>query len=135
MKEEILLTLITGRTIDQGVGKELGKGTKEYLETAAICYLDPADIARLNIKAGSKVKITSKFGTVTVKVQKYPRGVHCGLVFIPCGLWANAVCGDDTYSMGMPLFKGFPVTVAAATDQPILTLDELLEEEYGKVVP
>lgn len=134
MGQKLQLTLITGRTIDQGVGKELGKSSKEYLKTAAICYLDPTDMAKLGIKNGSNVQITSKFGTVTVKVTKYPRGTHCGLVFIPCGLWANAVCGDDTYSMGMPLFKGFPVTVESAPAKPVLTLDELLVEEYGKEV-
>jgi formylmethanofuran dehydrogenase subunit D len=54
-----------------------------------------------------------------------------GMVFIPCGAWANAVCGDDTYSMGMPLFKGFPVEIER-TDENVLTLDELLKLEFGK---
>lgn len=135
MEQKIQLTLITGRTIDQGVGKELGKGTQEYFDTAAVCYLDPQDMRRLDVKNGGTIQVTSKFGAVTVKVKHFPRGCHVGLAFIPCGLWANAVCGDDTYSMGMPLFKGFPVTVATAVDQPILSVNELLEEEYGKVVP
>jgi len=56
-----------------------------------------------------------------------------GIVFIPCGIWANALCGDDTYSMGMPLFKGFPVEVEPALQtDTVLTLDELLKEEYGR---
>jgi len=53
---------------------------------------------------------------------------------MPCGPWANAVCGDDTYSMGMPLFKGFPIEVEAAAGKPILTLDKLLTEEFRKEV-
>ncbi len=135
MAQKLQLTLITGRTIDQGVGKELGKGSKEYYETAALCYLDPTDMSKLSIKDGAHVEVISKFGQVTIKAEKFPRGVHPGLIFIPCGLWANAVCGDDTYSMGMPLFKGFPVEVQAAADKPILTLNELLKEEYGKEIP
>jgi formylmethanofuran dehydrogenase subunit D len=111
---KIELTLITGRTIDQGAGKELGKGSKEYFEAASICLLDKVDM---------------------IKAKEYPRGTHPGIVFIPCGLWANAVCGDKTYSMGMPLFKGFPVQIEPAQDKPILTLDELLKEEYGKEIP
>jgi formylmethanofuran dehydrogenase subunit D len=134
MGQKLTLTLITGRTIDQGVGKEMGKGSKEYYETSSICYLDPADIARLNIKNGAHVQVTSKFGSVALKATKFPRGCHTGLIFIPCGLWANAVCGDDTYSMGMPLFKGFPVEVEPAPNSPILTVNELLKEEYGKEV-
>ncbi len=135
MGQKTQLTLITGRTIDQGVGKELGKSSQEYYDTAAVCFLDPVDMTKIGIKNGATVQVTSKFGSVTVKAKHFQRGCHVGLAFIPCGLWANAVCGDDTYSMGMPLFKGFPVEVEAAAGKPILTLDELLKEEYGKEVP
>ncbi len=134
MEQKIHLTLITGRTIDQGVGKELGKGTQEYLETAAICYIDPADMTKLG-RYGKNVQITSKYGSIIVKAKRFPFGTNPGLIFIPCGLWANAVCGDETYSMGMPLFKGFPVEVEAAPNKPILSLNELLTEEYGKEMP
>ncbi len=132
VEQKLRVTLITGRTIDQGVGKEMGKGSKEYFDSAAICFLDPVDIKKLGLKSGSNVQVTSKFGSVVVKAKKFPRGVMPGMVFIPCGLWANAVCGDDTYSMGMPLFKGFPVDVEPAPNKPVLTLDELLKEEYGR---
>jgi formylmethanofuran dehydrogenase subunit D len=135
MTKKLKLTLITGRTIDQGVGKEMGKGTQEYFDTASICYLNRTDLSTLGIKSGVNVQVTSKFGSVTLKAAKFPRGSNPGIVFIPCGLWANAVCGDDTYSMGMPLFKGFPVEVEPAPNQPILTLNELLKEEYGKEIP
>ncbi|MCW4017092.1 MAG: molybdopterin dinucleotide-binding protein [Candidatus Bathyarchaeota archaeon] len=130
--QKLRATLITGRTIDQGVGKELGKGTKEYFDSAAVCFLDKTDMIKLGIRNGATVRVTSKFGTVVVKAKKFPRGSMPGLVFIPCGLWANAICGDDTYSMGMPMFKGFTVEVEPAPNQPILTLDELLKEEYGR---
>ncbi len=128
------LTLITGRTIDQGAGKEKGKGSQEYFEAAAICLLDKVDMNKLGIKGGN-VQVTSQYGSVIVKAKEYPRGSHPGRIFIPCGLWANAVCGDNTYSMGMPMFKGFPVQVEPAQDKPVLTLDELLKEEYGKEIP
>ncbi|XHH09072.1 MAG: molybdopterin dinucleotide binding domain-containing protein [Candidatus Bathyarchaeia archaeon] len=126
--------LITGRTIDQGAGKEKGKGSKEYFEAAAICLLDKVDMNKLGIKGGN-VQVTSQYGSVIVKAKEYPRGSHPGRAFMPCGLWANAVCGDNTYSMGMPMFKGFPVQIEPAQDKPVLTLDELLKEEYGKEVP
>jgi formylmethanofuran dehydrogenase subunit D len=125
-------TLITGRTIDQGVGKEMGKGSKEYFESASVCFMDKTDMIKLGIKSGINVQVTSKFGAVIVKAIKVPRGAMPGLVFIPCGLWANAVCGDETYGMGMPLFKGFQVEVEPAPNEPVLTLDELLKKEYGR---
>ncbi len=133
VEQKLRATLITGRTIDQGVGKELGKGSKEYYDSAAVCFLNKADIIKLGLKGGAKVRVTSKYGSVVLKAAKFPRGNMPGIVFIPCGIWANALCGDDTYSMGMPLFKGFPVEVEAALPtEPVLTLDELLKEEYGR---
>jgi formylmethanofuran dehydrogenase subunit D len=132
VEQKLRATLITGRTIEQGVGKEMGKGSIEYYESSAVCFFDKSDMIKLGIKNNSIVKVTSKFGSVIVKAQKYPWGEMPGIVFIPCGTWANAICGDETYSMGMPLFKGFPVEVEIAPNQPVLTLDELLMAEFGR---
>ena len=132
VEQKLIAILITGRTIDQGVGKEMGKGSQEYFDSSAICVIDESDMKKLGIKSRANVKVTSKYGSVIVKAEKNPYGSNPGLVFIPCGLWANAICGDETFGMGMPLFKGFQVEVEAAPNQPILTLNELLKEEYGR---
>lgn len=132
VEQKLRATLITGRTIDQGVGKEMGKGSQEYFDSAAVCFLDKADLQKLGIRNGTPVRVTSKYGSVIVRARKYQYGSMPGLVFIPCGLWANAVCGDETYSMGMALFKGFPVDVEPAPNERVLTLDELLKEQYGR---
>jgi formylmethanofuran dehydrogenase subunit D len=131
-EQKLRATLITGRTIEQGVGKELGKGSIEYYESCAVCFFDKSDMAKLGIKNGSTVKVTSKYGSIVVRAQRYPWGTMPGMVFIPCGTWANAICGDETYSMGMPIFKGFPVEVEVAPEEPVLTLDELLMKQYGR---
>jgi len=110
--QKLKVTLITGRTIDQGVGKERGKGSQEYFDTASVVFIDASDMQKLGIKQ--------------------PRGANPGMIFIPCGSWANCVCGDDTYTMGMPLFKGFPAEVEPASDEPVLKLEELLLKEYGR---
>jgi formylmethanofuran dehydrogenase subunit D len=132
VEQKLQVTLITGRTIDQGVGKEMGKGSQEYFESSAVCFIDEADMKKLGIKSRTNVKVSSRFGSVIVKALKNPYGSNPGLVFIPCGLWANAICGDFTYGMGMPMFKGFQVEVESAPNQAILTLDELLKQEYGR---
>jgi formylmethanofuran dehydrogenase subunit D len=132
VEQKLRAILITGRTIDQGVGKEMGKGSKEYFDSAALCFIDESDMKKLGVKSRSNVKVTSKYGSVIVKVAKNPYGSNPGLVFIPCGLWANAICGDETFGMGMPLFKGFQVEVEPAPNQTILTLNELLKMEYGR---
>ena len=132
VEQKLRAILITGRTIDQGVGKEMGKGSKEYFDSSALCFIDESDMKKLGIKSRSNVKVTSKYGSVIVKVAKNPYGSNPGLIFIPCGLWANAICGDETFGMGMPMFKGFQVEVEPAPNQVILTLDELLKEEYER---
>jgi formylmethanofuran dehydrogenase subunit D len=132
VEQKLTATLITGRTIDQGVGKEMGKGSKEYFDSASVCFIDEADIQKLGIRSRTNVKVTSKYGSVIVKVLKNPYGTNPGIVFIPCGLWANAICGDETFGMGMPMFKGFQVEVQPAPNEDVLTLDELLKKEYGK---
>jgi formylmethanofuran dehydrogenase subunit D len=130
--QKLQVTLITGRTIDQGVGKEMGKGSKEYFDSSTLCFIDEADMKKLGIRSRTNVKITSKYGSVIVKAAKNPSGSNPGLIFVPCGLWANAICGDETFGMGMPLFKGFQVEIEAAPNGVVLTLDELLKEEYGR---
>jgi formylmethanofuran dehydrogenase subunit D len=130
--QKLHVILITGRTIDQGVGKEMGKGSKEYFDSSSICVIDEADLKKLGIKSRTNVKVTSKYGDVILKATKNPYGSNPGLIFIPCGLWANAICGDETFGMGMPLFKGFMVDVEPAPTEPVLTLDELLMKEYGR---
>ncbi len=132
VEQRLRVILITGRTIDQGVGKEMGKGSKEYFDSSAVCFIDQADLNKLGIKSRTNVKVTSKYGSVVVKSLKNPYGSNPGMIFIPCGLWANAVCGDETFGMGMPLFKGFAVEVEPAPNEKVLTLDELLKEEYGR---
>ena len=125
VEQKLRATLITGRTIDQGVGKEMGKGSKEYFDSSAVCFIDKSDMIKLNIKSGTNVQVTSKYGSVIVKAVKFPSGITPGMVFIPAGLWANAICGDETFGMGMPMFKGFSVEVQPAPNEVVLSLDEL----------
>jgi len=132
VEQKLRVTLITGRTIDQGVGKELGKGSKEYFDSVAVCFLDSGDIKKLGLKSGMHVQVTSPNGSVVVKARKYPYGALSGMVFMPCGLWANVLCSSETDSIGMPTFRGFTVEVEPAPDKPVLTLDELLKQEFGK---
>jgi len=132
VEQKLHVVLITGRTIDQGVGKEMGKGSKEYFDSSAVCFIDQADLNKLGIKSRTNVKVTSKYGQVVVKALKNPYGSNPGMIFIPCGTWANAICGDETFGMGMPLFKGFMVDLEPAPKEPILTLNELLKLEFGK---
>ena len=126
------VTLLTGRTIEQGVGKEQGKVSDEYFESVAVCYIDPGDLRKLGIKEESNILVSTKFGSVVVKAAKSLRGPHEGIVFIPYGPWANAVVSNETDSIGMPSLKGIPAKIDPAPTEPILSLKELLKLQFRK---
>ena len=126
------VTLLTGRTIEQGVGKEQGKVSDEYFESVAVCYIDPDDLRKLGIKEESNILVSTKFGSVVVKAAKSLRGPHEGIVFIPYGPWANAVVSNETDSIGMPSLKGIPARIDPAPTEPILSLKELLKLQFRK---
>ena len=125
-------TLLTGRTIEQGVGKEQGKMSDEYFESVAVCYIDPDDLRKLKVKEGSNILVSTEHGSVVVKTAKSLRGPHGGIVFIPYGPWANAVVSNETDSIGMPSLKGIPAKIDPAPTEPILSLKELLKLQFRK---
>ena len=129
---KLRVTLLTGRTIEQGVGKERGKASKEYFESVSVCYMDPEDLKRLGIKEKTNVQVSTEHGSVVVKAVKSLRTPHPRVIFIPYGPWANAVVDPETNSIGMPSLKGIPAEVEPAPNKPILMLEKLLEEAFGK---
>ena len=132
VQENLNLILLTGRTIEQGVGKESGKGTKLYFDSTTMCYMDEKDMNQLGLRNNDHVLVTTKEGSVVLRAVKHPRGAMPGMIYIPYGPWANAICSNETTSIGMPSFKGTPVEVKPAPNQPILTLEELLRKEFGR---
>jgi formylmethanofuran dehydrogenase subunit D len=126
------VTLITGRTIDQGVGKEQGKSSEEYGDSVSICQVDPEDLKKLGIKAESNVLVSTEYGSVVVRAVKSPSAPHVGVVFMPYGLWANVIMNTETHSIGMPSLKGIPAEILPAHDRLVLSLPELLKEQFRK---
>lgn len=132
VQQKLRVTLLTGRTIEQGVGKEQGKSSHEYFEACSMVYMDGGDMKKLGIKDNTNVLVTTPHGSVILKAVKYPRGPTPGLIYIPYGPWANAICSDATTSIGMPSFKGTPAEVEAAPDKPLLSMEDLLKSEFGR---
>jgi formylmethanofuran dehydrogenase subunit D len=131
-RQRLSVTLLTGRTIEQGVGKEQGKNSKEYGDSVSVCYVDPEDLKKLGTKEGSNVLVSTKHGTVVVRVLKSLRTPHVGMIFIPYGPWANVIVDPETDSIGMPSLKGIPAEVEPAPDEPVVSLNQLLKEQFGK---
>jgi formylmethanofuran dehydrogenase subunit D len=116
------VTLITGRTINQGATIE-NKTSSDYMEAAACCELNSKDIAHLG-KQESNVRVKTEHGEVVIKLKEN-NGNPDGIAFIPMGPWANAVVDPDTKGCGMPGFKGIPAEIEA-TDDEILLMKELI---------
>jgi formylmethanofuran dehydrogenase subunit D len=129
---KLRVTLLTGRTIEQGVGKERGKASKDYVESVSVCYMDPEDLKKLGIKEKTNILVSTNYGSVVVKALKSLRAPHHRIIFIPYGPWANVVSNPETHGIGMPSFKGIPAEVEPAQNKPLLNLEELLNEEFGK---
>ena len=132
VEQKLQVTLLTGRTIEQGVGKEYGKASHEYHDACSMVYMDADDMKKMNIKNNTNVIVTTPNGSVVLKAVKYPRSPTPGLIYIPYGPWANAICSNATTSIGMPSFKGTPAEVEAAPDKAVLSMEELLKSEFGR---
>ncbi|MDE4907909.1 molybdopterin dinucleotide-binding protein [Methanogenium marinum] len=108
---------------------ESGKEKPAYRDACGILELDDAEFKRLGIFKNTNVRVSSEFGTVVVKAIGATQGPHPGLGWIPMGPWANALVDPNTYSTGMPTFKGTPVTVDVAENETVLDAIALITEE------
>ena len=88
--------------------------------------LDPADFK--SWLSAIQTRVTSKYGSVIVKAGRGNQGPHPGVAYIPMGPWANMVINPNTYSTGMPTFKGTPVEVEIAKNEPVFSSLELVRK-------
>jgi formylmethanofuran dehydrogenase subunit D len=131
MAKDITLNLISGRTIQQGVAIEGGKEKPLYRTACGIIEMDDTDFKKLGVWKNTNVRVTSDYGSVIVKAVETSQGPHPGVGFIPMGPWANSIVSPNTYSTGMPTFKGTPVKVEVAMNEPILLGIELVQKQCG----
>ena len=121
------VSLLTGRTIDQGTGKEMGKLSAEYLESVILCQVDPDDLRALGVKENTNVKVSTTYGSVILKAVKSARAPHPKIVFIPYGPWASLIMNPETEGTGMPTLKGISAELTPASHEKVLSLQDILE--------
>jgi len=129
---KLKVSLLTGRTVDQGTGKEYGKLSEEYQKSVTICEIDPDDMKFLGIRENDNVKVTTEFGSVIMKAVKSARAPHPNVIFIPYGPWASIVMDPETHGTGMPSLKGIPAEIEPALKEKVLSLPNLLKEHYRR---
>ena len=123
-------SLLTGRTIDQGCGKEYGKLSDEYLKSVSLCEMNLEDMGLLGVEDGKNIRVTTRFGSVVVQAKKSPRISKPGIIFIPYGPCVNLLSSSETDGTGMPLLKGEKATVEP-TEEEVLSLEDLILLTYG----
>lgn len=120
--------LVTGRSLGQGLGIELGKYSKRYHGSVTVCEMNPKDMEGLGVKAGDTIRISTNFGYVIARVVESMQEIPSGIVFIPYGPWINTVVDPKTHGTGMPSFKGISVKIETVPKERVLELDELVKK-------
>ncbi len=126
---EITVTLITGRTAEQGVGKEIGKLSERYQRSVNYILLNPGDAERIGVGEGEAVEVSTLHGSTRVWC-KLSEDIEAGMAFIPLGPWANRLFDPETHGTGIPSVKGVEAKIRKAEGEPP-TLEELLRELKG----
>ena len=102
--------LIPGRTSDQGCGISEGKFKEKYQREIHALQVSPADMQRLGLSPGDRVRLTSEQGQVEVSViASKGDELPAGLLFIAYGDISSRLMGGDTHGSGMPTSKGIDV--------------------------
>ena len=126
------VSLLTGRTIDQGRGKEYGKLSEEYWKSVSVCEMDPHDIKYIGAKENENAKITTDFGSAVLRIVKSLRTPHPKVVFVPYGPFASLLVNPETHGTGMPSLKGIRAEIEPAPEEKVLSLQELLKTHFRK---
>ncbi len=107
--------LIPGRTSRQGTSLNEGKFSEEYIEETSTLQVSPADMKRLGIADGDRVRLRSEHGQVDVPCRA-SKGDELppGLLFIAYGDASSRLMGGDTHGTGMPDSKGIDVSMEKA---------------------
>lgn len=120
--------LVTGRTLGQGLGLEMGKFSDIYYRNVATCEMNRVDMERLGMKEGELIRVSSGLGSAVLRVVKSFEEVPSGIIFVPYGPWINRIMRPETHGTGMPSFKGIEVEVEVEASRlsEIPKIDELL---------
>lgn len=104
--------LIPGRTAAQGCGISEGKTEQVYLAETTRLQMAPEDLARLGLRPGDRVRLTSAAGEAEAEVAAARAGeLPPGVLFIAYGDVSSRLMGADTHGSGMPDSKGLDVAV------------------------
>ena len=107
-----MMTLIGGRTSKQGTALCAGKQGEEYLDVTTTVEMNVEDMARLGLKADSKVRLRTAAGETIVRCKsRETKDLPRGILFMAYGPSSSQLMAGDTAASGMPLSKNLEVEV------------------------
>ncbi len=107
------MLLIPVRTSRQGTSLNAGKLKADYQDETSTIEIHNEDMARLGLKKGDKVRMSSTNGAeciVKCKAQKGMGGVP-GLIFMAYGPISSQFMEADTAGTGMPISKQMEISI------------------------
>ena len=113
---EVQLILARALDVDE-VQAAKGSLSKEYQEVAARITVASRDAQRLNLKEGKKVEVSSKAGSVVVRVKLHENQPE-GMVIMQPSPWAFAVIQKIVPSQGTQV-------IITPTKKPITSIKQL----------
>ena len=120
------MLLIPVRTSRQGTSLNAGKLKADYQDETSTIEIHNEDMARLGLKKGDKVRMSSTNGVeciVNCKAQKGAGGVP-GLIFMAYGPVSSGFMEADTAGTGMPISKQMEISIEGplAEDGTVLSV-------------
>ncbi len=116
------LIINTVRKIDHDQIKEHVFGNEITLkENVALAFINPDNLKETNIKINSNIKVTSKFGSVIIKVQE-DKNVPKGMIYIPVSIWANQLTGIENNQL---IYKNIKANIEPC-NEPVTEFKELI---------
>ncbi len=110
MAEKMLL--IAGRSSDQGTSLNEGKLESRYLEVTSTVEMNADDMARLQLKSGDRLRLSTEVGSAVVRCkERKAEELPSGLLFMPYGPASSQLMDGDTAASGMPISKNLEVLV------------------------
>jgi formylmethanofuran dehydrogenase subunit D len=111
------MTLIGGRSKDQGTSLCAGKLGPEYLDVSTTVEMNVEDMTRLGLQPNSRVRLRTAVGETVVRCKsRETKDLPPGILFIAYGPASSALMAGDTAGTGMPISKNLDVEVEPVGD-------------------
>ena len=111
MRSETFI-LIPGRSTEQGTSVG-DKSSAQYREVTRTLRVNPADLARLGLRAGDRVRLRAGRAEIEVTCVSAGDELPSGMLFIAYGPESSRLLGGETHGTGMPDSKGIEVEMVA----------------------